>query len=1014
MGNTKKFSPTPMALALGIAAALALSPMGASAQSADASLRGKAAPGASVTAKNVATGTTRRTTAGADGNYGLVGLQPGTYQVDAGAGTQKTVTLTVASTATLNLSAAAAAAATPAAPATAADATSLQGVSVSATTLTEVKTPEVGATISLHQINTIPQVSRNFLEFADTVPGMVFNVDATGHTSLRGGAQNNSSTNVYIDGVGQKSYVKEGGVAGQFSSQGNPFPQLAIGEYKVITSNYKAEYDQVSSAAVTAETKSGTNEFHGEVFGTYTNDAFRNRTPAEISSGSKKESEEKEYGFALGGPIIKDKMHFFITYEEKRFNTPITVAPGTTNIQNVAGLLPPEAAAQLGPAGLPFHEKLYFGKIDWELTDRDRIEISTQVRREDQVDNVGTGPVAATAGIDTINHDTRAMFRWQHSADAWFNELMFTYENSFNAPTPLTMGNGFNYTAQPDQDKVILTTGGASPLSTQNKSQEGPGISDNFTFNDLQWLGDHVVKMGFKYKEINLRAQDAAANNPQYYYDVNPGTGTSPIPWKVFFATTIPGADPVAETTAKQYGAYIQDDWSVNDHLQLNLGVRWDYEITPSYLDYVTPDSVVNALNSQDLNPGAPAGQTYAQSLARGGVDVNKYISNGHNRHSFKDEWQPRLGFSYDLFADEAHVIHGGAGRSYDRNLYDYLQVEQTKASLPQQTIFFNLPNHACPPGTTSCLPFDPRFLQGQGVLESLVNASAAGQEVDLINNKMKAPYSDQFSIGMSNRIGDWQTDATVTRVLTHDGFVFTLGSRFPDGSFFAPNGLDKPFNNPIPGRGSLIIGDNGIETRTTQVLLSAQKPYTPESGWSSTFAYTYTRAKQNRAILEHYSFDEPTIGDYPFITSDAAAKHRFVATGAVDLPWGLTLSAKLTIATPLPKNDVACYGEIFANGSGCVPMSGVPHASKFLFGGDIWGYRDIDLQLTKDFRITDDTKIYARFDILNVFNWKNYSDYTTNWGQSGVLNPDPVTYNKTGNIVFVPRTARFTIGMKF
>jgi hypothetical protein len=208
---------------------LTVAPMVSWAQTADATLRGKGPASADVTAKNVATGATRRTRTSADGSYALVGLPPGTYQVDAGAGTEKTITLTVASTATLNLVAA------EAAPKAAA--TTLAGVTVTGTSLTEVKTSEVGSTISLHQINTIPQVSRNFLEFADTVPGMVFNVDSAGHTSLRGGAQNASSVNVYIDGVGQKSYVKEGGVSGQFASQGNPFPQLAIGQYKVITSN---------------------------------------------------------------------------------------------------------------------------------------------------------------------------------------------------------------------------------------------------------------------------------------------------------------------------------------------------------------------------------------------------------------------------------------------------------------------------------------------------------------------------------------------------------------------------------------------------------------------------------------------------------------------------------------------------------------------------------------------------------------------------------------------------------
>src|SRR6187402_1750176 len=161
------------------------------AQSASANLRGKTTPGANVTAFNPQTGLTRHAKAGADGMYVINGLPPASYKVDAGPGTEQTVTLTVASTATLNL--AAAAAGPGDVTAKPANATAMEGMTVNATTLTEVKTPEVGGTISLHQIQTIPQVSRNFLEFADTVPGVVFNVDAQGHTSLKSGGQNSSA-----------------------------------------------------------------------------------------------------------------------------------------------------------------------------------------------------------------------------------------------------------------------------------------------------------------------------------------------------------------------------------------------------------------------------------------------------------------------------------------------------------------------------------------------------------------------------------------------------------------------------------------------------------------------------------------------------------------------------------------------------------------------------------------------------------------------------------------------------
>ncbi|KAF1004956.1 MAG: Protein oar [Luteibacter sp.] len=994
------------------------------AQSANATLRGKAAPGANVTVFNPQTGLTRKAKAGDDGSYVISGLPPATYRIDAGPGTEQDVTLQVASTATVNITAPAAAATS----ASASDATALQGVSVAATTIQEVKTPEVGQTISLHQIATIPQVSRNFLEFADTVPGMVFSVDYKGNTSLRGGAMNDSSANVYIDGVSQKSYVKQGGISGQSGSQGNPFPQLAIGQYKVITSNYKAEYDQVSSAAITAETKSGTNQFHGEVFGTYTNDAFRNRTPAEKYSGSKADSESKEYGFALGGPIIKDKMHFFIAYEQKKFQTPVTVIPNSANISHFNGqdpsiFLPESARAQLGPSNVPFNEKLYFGKIDWELTDRDRIEISTQVRRETQVGGIGTG-LAASTGLNNSNHDTRGTFKWQHSGESWFNELMFTYENAFVKASPFNDAPGYIYTSPLDQDNILLNTGSADPRATQNKSQEGPSISDTFTFNDLEWKGDHVVKFGYKFKSVELRAQDAAANNPQFYYDVRADGGTSPVPWKAFYAQHIPGEDGIAQTTARQYGIFAQDDWTVNDHLTLNLGVRWDYEVTPSYVNYVTPQRVLDALDTQD--PGAPTGQTFRQTLANGGININDYISNGRNRHSFRGEWQPRLGFSYDLFADEAHVIHGGAGRAYDRNLYDYLQLEQTKLNLPQTNLLFNVPDHGCDVRRTDCIAWNPALLQGQAALEALNIGPNSGQEVDMMNNKLKAPYSDQFSLGMSNTIGEWITDATVSRVISRDGFAFTLGNRYPAGNYFATESDNQYFTDGkdhrgdaawtrgIPGLGGLILGNNGISTRTTQVLLSAQKPYTPESGWSTSFAYTFSHAKQNRDINEHYAFEEPTIQDFPVLTSNAVSKHRFVGTAAVDLPWGMNASIKLTLATPIPYTANACYGAFAENGSSCTPSVGTPRGSKFLIGGDIWGYRDIDVQLTKDFVIDKDTKIYARFDVLNLFNWKNYADYTANWGSNGVFNSNGVTYNRHGNITFVPRTARFTVGLKF
>jgi hypothetical protein len=304
-------------------------PREVAAQSANANLRGKAPPNAEVTAKNADTGFTRRIKAGDDGSYVLVGLPPGTYQVDAGPGTQQNVTLGVATTATLDFEGATQAAAAP------------EEIVVTAERLHEVRTSEVGGSISLRQIESTPQITRNFLEFADAVPGMQFSVDARGNTQIRSGTLNTGTTNVYIDGVGQKNYSRPSGITGQAGTSpdprsganqntvgdpGNPFPQLAIAEYKVITSNYKAEYDQVSGAAITAVTRSGTNELEAGAFYTYTEADWRAETPAEKAAGTGKQGgDSKEYGFSLGGPIIQDRLHYFITYEAKDFTTPNTV-----------------------------------------------------------------------------------------------------------------------------------------------------------------------------------------------------------------------------------------------------------------------------------------------------------------------------------------------------------------------------------------------------------------------------------------------------------------------------------------------------------------------------------------------------------------------------------------------------------------------------------------------------------------------------------------------------------------
>ena len=249
--------------ALAAAVALALGG-GAQAQLSTATITGQvsaaqapAKAGLVVLATNQATGNTTRTTTRADGSYVLAGLAPGSYQLSIDGQKSQVITVAIGETAQVNLSAGGG-----------------QQVTIVGTLgRKDVRNSEVGTNVPPRTINALPQVTRNFLSFADLAPGARFETEGDMAT-VRGGGQDRNNINVYIDGVSQKNNILRGGALGMDSSRGNPFPQSAIAEYKVVTQNYKAEFDQVSATAITAVTKSGTNQLHGEVFYDYTSDKF--------------------------------------------------------------------------------------------------------------------------------------------------------------------------------------------------------------------------------------------------------------------------------------------------------------------------------------------------------------------------------------------------------------------------------------------------------------------------------------------------------------------------------------------------------------------------------------------------------------------------------------------------------------------------------------------------------------------------------------------------------------------
>lgn len=989
---------TARALRVAIASALLLTVPVAYAQSVSATLKGQVsldavpANGATVTATNVNTGLTRTIQASSNGSYTLAGLPPGAYRIDVAAGGQsssQTVVLQVGQTATLDLNVGAT------------QAREVDSVIVSAERLVEAKTSEVSSYVSLKEIELLPQNSRNFLQFAETVPGMQFVQSANGQTELRSGAQSANGVNVYIDGVGQKNYVTRGGVGGQGKladsaasnrgTRGNPFPQLAIGEYKVITSNYKAELDQVSSAAIVAVTRSGTNEFTADAFYDTTNEDWRAKDPNEVKTGKKAASEQQQYGIGFGGPIIRDRMHFFVTYEKKTIESPATVFP-----TNWSRPLPPPFTDLPGTYNEDFDEDLLFGKIDLTVGDAHLFELTGKYREESDY-SFGDNE-APSYGTLNDNEDMRWDLRYQYTSDFFMNDAHITYEDAQFSPRPYQDDNGFQlFNGGFDNNNFVFNAGGGNIFD--DRTQKGWGFQNDLTFNSIEFAGYHTIKTGIKFKSIDLIVQSQSPFNPLYAIDANDPTQT---PFRVRFGASRIGDLEVASDN-KQYGIYIQDDWDVTDRLQLNLGVRYDYEETPAYLDYVTPQLVFDAFNSPNPNPAA-GGAPYAEALRRGGVNISDYISTGNNRDAFKDAIAPRLGFSYDLTEDERHVLFGGAGRSYDRNVFEYLARETTKGSFPTYEYWFispTQPPNQCQQRGPSCLgAFDASWYD-EARLQALAAANPArGAEVFLLDNDMQTPYSDQFSLGIRDRWQlwnqDWQTQLTIVYNEYKDGIVFLLGQRYPDGTF-RPAGTT--WNNAPWGEhpayqgqtlGNVLLGTNGVETKATQVLLSIQKPYTSESGWSTSIAYTFTDAEENRLNTakedDTYVFDYPTIDEFGWNTSTGVPEHRLVMTGIFDGPWGLGLSAKLNLATPMYYSTVNCVEATGPNN--CFWDSKKPDTTL--------GFKQFDIAAQKTFTVMEDMELRIRFDLLNVFNWENpdaRNEFSGDFGRPNATFLDPTSW---------------------
>src|SRR6267154_1481090 len=576
--------------------------------------------GARVVAVSVLNRAQREVSTQARGYYALLGLVPGEYDVTArqiGMAPQKIrVAVLVGGVYPLDFK-------------LAASAVQLEAVTIAAAGGVETRTSEIATNVTTQQVQSLPLSDRNFLGLVALAPGTTVLNNGLNNTfkTFAGGALPADNVNVFIDGASFKNDLTAGGVAGQDASRGNPFPLNAVQEFRVITENYKAEYQKASSAIITATTKSGGERWQGSAFfygqgkgliGTDSLPCTKNAVTKVCDPAPKPEYSRYQAGASLGGPLVRDRLFFFGSYEGNYQNRASTVA-FTYNTHALPGQFPAFDSLNLsqyaGQFTKPFRSTLLFGKLTYVLTPTQSIEVSVNGRHE--TDILDFGGATTFLGANNIRNDVNTgIAKHRYASGNWLNEAMVSFQHYRRNPTP----------TNPDViSRIFLDdVGGCCPTyallggsqSVQDYTQNRLTLRNDVTYSGLQWAGQHVIKGGASIDFAHYDIIKDNNGNPQFKYFTSDSFA--------FPREALMGAgNPNFTTTNHQVGAYIQDDWSPTQRLQLNLGIRWDYESDMIDNNFVTPPGVKAALDT---------------------VVPSKYFTAGTQRPPFHGAWQPRVG----------------------------------------------------------------------------------------------------------------------------------------------------------------------------------------------------------------------------------------------------------------------------------------------------------------------------------------------------------------------------------
>jgi Carboxypeptidase regulatory-like domain/TonB dependent receptor-like, beta-barrel len=791
--------------------------------------------------------------------------------------------------------------------------------------LVDIVKTDSSTNIVPEQIQSLPVPDRDFQNLAFIAPGV--ERERGGYRFITnspdiGSGGNASQAAIMVDGVDFTDPA--------LGLSRVRFSQDAIREFRVVTNRFDTEIGGSAGGALLIVTKNGTNLFAGEVFAFYRSDSLRSRGALEdanlpsqqnqIPGGpSKLPYDRGQYGFTLGGPIVKDKTHFFLSTEYiKTDDLPLLFRPGGA------------FASQAANVKHPWNQTLVFGSLDHAISDSQQLVAKLTYERYRE-DNFHVGGVADQSWGNQLNR----------------NNWNVTLEHTL-VPSPNYLNELWLQFGGRKYDEPTNSTAPEEWFSVGNTLKTGTNTTGDILGNGTQWeirdtaqlYGDkNDWKMGLSFQHVSDESDIPTFSNGTILY-LN---DTRALPIEYLYG--VGSADVHISTNL--IGVFVEDAWRPASNFTLNYGLRWDLDTNGNNPDFHSP-----------------------------------LIPNGRKRDY--DNYQPRVGFSWDLAGDGHNLIRGGIGRFTGRYLLVPAFAELGQNGYTGRILYTRVSGilFGLPPATW----LDPNNLTGSGLL--------LPPSITMLARSYKNPYTDQATLGWTTRLGGsglfFDTEAIYDK--GHDE-IFVTDTNWSGNATHtrlnpAYTNMATYTNDGHSEYKALVLSLNG--TIKGGHLLTASVTFADKKNLSDDFSPVYTAGYPN----------DPANPEGEWGRSQSDERFHVVLSGVFQLGWNLTLAPIVQYGSGQPWTKRLGY-DYNGDGYNSDRPAGVPRN-----GQDGPSYRVVNLRLTKGIPAGSAGKIEIIIEGFNIFNTVNYDVNTIN---SGLYLSGPTIANPSAPYVANPQYGKYS-----